>query len=345
MRWCLISVLALGLSACALLTENTNLPNPFDVERPYEGKHRNVQAVRGITEGASILILPVAGVPYQHADRFAAALRDAAQAQDIPAVLENAADTADRLIGRAQALPDTVDPQIRIDWTLQDSEGRFLAEFAVSRSVAPPVPETPPALSLRLGFAGNPSPPVRAAAPQVPAPIRPATQEEIWESVPPALLTALATATASRLRRLMEEAQGRDPDGINNRGQVVVIPVIGAPGDGRASLTNSLAVLLREADLAVEILRDTDPRVVIPRDAVVVSGQVLVSPLPGTDPPAERITLTWTVRDHRGALIGSISQDNAIPAGSLDGPWGEAAFFAAQGARDGLFDLLIGPPR
>ena len=50
--------------------------------------------------------------------------------------------------------------------------------------------------------------------------------------------------------------------------------------------------------------------------------------------------ITWFVEDASGTRIGQVVQENDVPTGQLDNNWGEDAFYAAQGARDGIMELL-----
>ena len=41
-----------------------------------------------------------------------------------------------------------------------------------------------------------------------------------------------------------------------------------------------------------------------------------------------------------GAQIGTVGQENNIPRGLLDGPWGDVAYSIAIAASDGLMQLV-----
>jgi hypothetical protein len=55
---------------------------------------------------------------------------------------------------------------------------------------------------------------------------------------------------------------------------------------------------------------------------------------------ADRIKIVWHVEDAGGTRIGQVVQENDVPVGQLDASWGEDAFYAAQGASEGIMDLL-----
>lgn len=68
-----------------------------------------------------------------------------------------------------------------------------------------------------------------------------------------------------------------------------------------------------------------------------LEGDVAVTPVDGA---TERITLRWRVIAADGAELGRLDQQNDIPAGSLDGAWGEVAFLVADGVASGVAAIL-----
>jgi hypothetical protein len=54
----------------------------------------------------------------------------------------------------------------------------------------------------------------------------------------------------------------------------------------------------------------------------------------------ENIRIDWQVLDPSGKRLGTVSQQNTIPKGSLNGPWGAIADAAAGAAADGIVKLL-----
>jgi hypothetical protein len=54
----------------------------------------------------------------------------------------------------------------------------------------------------------------------------------------------------------------------------------------------------------------------------------------------ENIRIDWQVLDPNGKRLGTVSQQNTIPKGSLNGPWGAIADAAAGAAADGIIKLL-----
>ena len=54
----------------------------------------------------------------------------------------------------------------------------------------------------------------------------------------------------------------------------------------------------------------------------------------------QTIQIDWRVKDGRGNAVGTVTQKNAIPPGSLDGSWGQTADAAAAAAAQGILKLL-----
>ena len=54
----------------------------------------------------------------------------------------------------------------------------------------------------------------------------------------------------------------------------------------------------------------------------------------------QSVTVDWTVLAPDGARIGTVSQSNAVPAGSLDGAWGPVARAVAENGAQGIVAML-----
>lgn len=111
--------------------------------------------------------------------------------------------------------------------------------------------------------------------------------------------------------------------------QAVVPSVRGAPGDGSVSLAKALQRELSKNGIAVA--SRTVP------GSYRVEGVVSVGPGTGGKQP---IQIEWIVKDPKGQRLGTVSQKNEIPAGSLNGRWGGVADAAAAAATQGILRLL-----
>ncbi|MGI9385511.1 MAG: hypothetical protein ACR2PO_20355 [Methyloligellaceae bacterium] len=108
--------------------------------------------------------------------------------------------------------------------------------------------------------------------------------------------------------------------------------VTGAPGDGSKSLT--LAIKKQLFKNGMKLTSSGGPRVYTVRGLVRVG-----RPADGK----QSISINWQVLDPKGKRLGTVSQQNAIAQGSLDGPWGKTADAAAAAAASGIIKLLPKP--
>lgn len=104
--------------------------------------------------------------------------------------------------------------------------------------------------------------------------------------------------------------------------------VTGAPGDGGIALSEAIQRELTKSGIS---LSSSDPK------AYTVAGVVTVgSPKDGKQP----VSIDWNVQDPSGKKLGTVSQKNEVPQGSLDGTWGKTADAAAAAAAQGIIKLL-----
>ena len=109
----------------------------------------------------------------------------------------------------------------------------------------------------------------------------------------------------------------------------LIRPVQGAPGDGNESLSRAIKAAMRAKDVAIT----EDPR----QADYAIQGVVEVGP-----PFAgrQRAKIVWTVLTLDGLEMGTARQENAVPAGSLDGPWGHVAAMVSDAAVNGVRQLF-----
>jgi hypothetical protein len=67
-----------------------------------------------------------------------------------------------------------------------------------------------------------------------------------------------------------------------------------------------------------------------------VAGKVAMAP---AAEGKQKVTVSWTLLGPDGNQVGQVNQENAIPAGSLDGRWGDVAYAVAKSAA-GIVALL-----
>jgi hypothetical protein len=111
---------------------------------------------------------------------------------------------------------------------------------------------------------------------------------------------------------------------------LAVRPVTGAPGDGGRALTRAMDYALRNMHVALAEKAED-------KESLVLIGKVeLSAPREGK----QQVKVHWTLERPDGREIGQVNQENAVPAGSLDGPWGDVAFAVASAAAPGVAALI-----
>jgi hypothetical protein len=109
-----------------------------------------------------------------------------------------------------------------------------------------------------------------------------------------------------------------------------VVPLVtGAPGDGSSALTTAIQHELSKNGLNLA----TSPDV----RSYKVEGKVAMGQSKDGKQP---IQIDWNVIDPTGKKLGTVSQKNEVPQGSLDGSWGKTADAAAAAAAQGIIKLL-----
>ncbi len=111
---------------------------------------------------------------------------------------------------------------------------------------------------------------------------------------------------------------------------VVVPTVSGAPGDGSTALARALQQELTKSGISLA-------NGAAVQGAHRVEGKVAMGP---AQSGKQSISIDWVVKDPGGNKLGTVTQKNQIPAGSLNGPWGPTAGAAAAAAAQGIVRLL-----
>ena len=152
-----------------------------------------------------------------------------------------------------------------------------------------------------------------------------------WAAGAPALLAELAEKAAPVLAAMAQDppVEAAAIPGFP-RARLVILPLAGAPGDAAESLPRALEAELAAAKLPVaDRIGDND---------LLVLGNVAVGP---AKDGLQAISIRWSLisaGDDRE--LGTIDQQNVVPAGSLNGPWGPVAEEVARATAAGLIDLL-----
>ena len=131
-----------------------------------------------------------------------------------------------------------------------------------------------------------------------------------------------ATAATGAAASSAKTTAARKPSGV------VVGSVTGAPGDGSRTLPSALKKRLRSNGVKV-VSRGSN--------VYTVKGTVRLT---SAGSSKEKIRIDWRVLEPSGTTKGTVSQENTIPKGSLNGPWGAIADAAAGAAVPGIKKLV-----
>jgi hypothetical protein len=317
----LAAVLGLGLAGCG--GSNFSLFQGASYNAPQEAE----QPGRAVAEApiAKVAINPIVGPPDALGRQLQQEFTSALQKQRV-AVAPGKDDGADFNL-RPYILAAKEKRGTKVSYVLDVSEpsgkrvNRFAGEEIVAASPsqdpwAAITPEVAQAVAAKatgsfvswLPSARSPAVASAPAATGEPA-ARPAGRKG------PALASSVQTTTGSI---------------ASNGSLMALVPsVTGAPGDGGTSLTAAIQRELQGKGIALSD-RPTPA-------AYRVEGNVLLGQTRGGKQP---IQIEWVVKDPTGKKLGTVSQKNDIPEGSLDGSWGRVADQAASAAVQGILKLL-----
>jgi hypothetical protein len=113
--------------------------------------------------------------------------------------------------------------------------------------------------------------------------------------------------------------------------RVLIGGVAGAPGDGAQSLPRAITEILKRRDVAIV----TDPEA---KADLILDAEVVVA---NRKAGKQNVKIVWHVRRKDGGEIGTVGQENDVPAGLLDGAWGDVAYMVAVSAQDGIMQLVV----
>lgn len=156
-----------------------------------------------------------------------------------------------------------------------------------------------------------------------------------WADGNAQLFTRVATEAAPRLADLLSriEAQARTGDerAAGSGAPVMrLLPVRGAPGDGNRSLTAKMKDSLAALGFQVQDQAEGAD--------FAVSGEVTMT---AVGRGLQRVEIVWTVSRRDGQDLGRVAQLNEVPAGTLNGLWGDVAFVVAEEAAGGVRDVVF----
>lgn len=152
-----------------------------------------------------------------------------------------------------------------------------------------------------------------------------------WDYGSPQVIELIGNDASERAATMIlgDRLDDANRDRLLGRKGVYLADVTGAPGDGNMALRRAMSVAL--AGAGVPIAMESE------KSAFNVRGSVeLGDPENG----AQAVRILWEVFDIDGKMLGRADQANAVPAGSLDGRWGQTAAFVAAAALDGILNII-----
>lgn len=111
--------------------------------------------------------------------------------------------------------------------------------------------------------------------------------------------------------------------------EVAIGTITGATGDGNIALARALQTALPGRGFRVA------------PDATKAPWHVqCVVTLQKVDAKLDRVTIVWSLLNNQSKVAGTLKQENPVPHGSLSKSWGNVAALAAEGAADGVQQIL-----
>jgi hypothetical protein len=148
----------------------------------------------------------------------------------------------------------------------------------------------------------------------------------VWDLYNPA---GVLVGSAAEARRIAALVQDEAPVEVRPETPVIAVPLVeGAPGDGSRALARAMTTALRNASLAVD---DQAPQ------PWIVAGRVAVAPPANQQ---QHVAVVWELRKPDGEKVFEVKQENDVPAGQLDGAWGDIAWAVASAAAEALVPLI-----
>lgn len=234
-------------------------------------------------------------------------------AADAPSIAAAPVTTAPKTVKRRRVIAQAPIPR--------PSPRRKATTFSAPKQVA----QTAPAPKQTVAVA----PPPKLATPSLPSAPQPRTVTAApAPKVQAPRTVASAPAPSFDTLRAGNTEAGSAPAVAAGPRPLVFQGVQGAPGDGDVSLSREVAKLLAQS--GARVTSSGGP------EALYLTAQVSKTPSANAD----RIQIVWKVQDASGNAIGEVTQANDVPRGALDQNWGEDAFYAAEGAKNGIMELL-----
>ncbi len=314
-----------------------------------------------------VAFAPIIGAPSKVSRQMSSMLVEAVQKQQVPVVKDGTGDADYTIRGYVVAAPAGNGTKLSYIWDVTDRAGkrahRIVGEELVrgkkavdpwsvvdgkvlkgivdetALKLAAWVPSQSPPAGVGAAPTGTVTPAAGAARSAGTAAAAAGGHAAAQAGHHAAKRTARAAKTATARARTQGTARNAAPKRTASlpsrpRSFATLVPhVAGAPGDGQVALAEALKRQLKMR--GVKLAGKT-----VPRNSYTVKGTVVMGP-PANGKQA--IKIEWQVLDPAGKRVGTVSQKNVIPQGSLDGKWGKTADAAAAAAAQGILKLLPKP--
>ncbi len=358
----LTSIMALALAGCE--TGSSLLSGGGDGTAPLAGVANPIASPPGNVQTAKLEIAPVIGAPESVSRDLQAQLTTAIERNKISVARGPGGKGEYTLRGYVVAAREKSGSKISYIWDVTDQTGKRAnritgEELAVGSATADPWSTVSPqivqaiadktAAQITTWYQGTAGTPVASNAASTVTPGSPpgspgsiaapnaATQAVAAAGQAPAAAAiaknAIATGQTPAATTAALTPAAATTGSIETPGtSITTVPLVtGAPGDGSQSLTSAIQRELTKNGVALTNA-PTSP-------AYKVEGKVVMGQ--GKD-GKQPIQIDWNVLDPKGKKLGTVSQKNEVPQGSLDGTWGKTADVAAAAAAQGIVKLL--PP-
>lgn len=349
----LASVLGVALAGCET---GTNLLAGGDQAGPQTALSAGQQAPAAATQTARIEIAPIIGAPDNVARDLQAQLASSFERNKLSVAQGPSAKGEYVLRGYVVAAREKAGSKISYIWDVTDQAGkrahRVTGEEMAGAATGDPWSSVNPQVMQAIAdktagqiaswYATTPQgTPVASNAAATATPVAAAAAQpaasNVAQAAQPAAQQAIAKGTpATPAAQNVALAPGAAQSAASTTGSIeqepfnaIVPSVSGAPGDGSGALTGAIQR---------ELSKNGVPLAAAPGGQTYkVEGKVAMGQ--GKD-GKQPIQIDWNVYDPKGKKLGTVSQKNEVPQGSLDGAWGKTADAAAQAAAQGIVKLL-----
>ncbi len=270
---------------------------------------------------APIAFAPIIGAPPQISNELTGQLTTAARRANIPVVTERGKPADYTVRGYLAASQDRKNNKLAYIWDVTDKAGKRVHRILGE--------EVTPTRAGRDAWASFDKSALEKIASK--------TATDLAKWLPKQTVATATQQTAAQPAARPATPAARQPAPTSTRtarvrsGAVMayVPSVSGAPGDGRRSLT--LALKKQLFSKGIKLASGSGSNVYTVRGKVTLgrvrSGQ-------------QDIKIDWQVLNPAGQRLGTVSQQNRVPKGSLDNKWGPIAEAAAGAAADGIIKLI-----